>query len=227
MLAITGTRPAAWSTVPATALARSFSGSAANSPVVPIAQIPCTPAPTRKSTRRRSEGRSTLSSALSGVSMGTKIPWSWAGCICRRILSPLIDRQQLALQAAADVPLDGRQLVRVPLGDKRDRMPRPTGARGSADAMDVGLCVLRNVVVEHVRHLGDVQTAGGDVGRHQVRELALTEIAQHVLARLLAHVAVDRRHRQAAPLQCGHQPIDADLHLAEDHRPFWRVALDE
>ena len=43
MLPITGTRPATSSTVASMPLIRSESGRFANSPVVPDAQIPCTP----------------------------------------------------------------------------------------------------------------------------------------------------------------------------------------
>src|SRR5579859_1271950 len=131
MLAMTGTRPAARSTVARTARARSASGSAANSPVVPIAHRPWTPAPTRKSTRRHSEASSTVSSAFRGVSMGTKIPASRLGCITPMVerravgavggLTAIVDGQEFALEQAADDLLDRRQLVRIPLADEGHR----------------------------------------------------------------------------------------------------------
>ena len=46
-------------------------------------------------------------------------------------------------------------------------MPSLAGPAGAADAVDVGLGHLGQVVVEHAGQRLDVQSAGGDVGGHQ------------------------------------------------------------
>src|SRR5437867_3002337 len=143
--------------------------------------MPCTPAPTRKSTRRRSDTSSTLSSAPSGVSMGTKMPCSRAGSI-PPMLAPLVDREQFALHQPADDLLDRRQLVGIPFAHEGDRAPGTARSSGTTDAVDVGFRVLGNVVVEHVRNLGDIQAARGDIGSDQIRQLAPAELVQDVLA---------------------------------------------
>jgi hypothetical protein len=39
------------------------------------------------------------------------------------------------------------------------------GARGTADTVDVILCILRKVIIYHQLYSGDINAAGGDIGR--------------------------------------------------------------
>jgi hypothetical protein len=66
---------------------------------------------------------------------------------------------------------------------------RPCAAR-SADAVDVILRVVGDVVVEHVAHGRNVEAAGRHVARHQDRGLALPESVERRHAGVLVHVAV-------------------------------------
>ena len=75
---------------------------------------------------------------------------------------------------------------------ERDRDPAGAGSRGAADAVDVALGLHRQVEVDDVRDAGDVDAAGGDVGRHQHAGPAGAEPVQRLLARGLALVAVQR-----------------------------------
>src|SRR5579863_8373205 len=78
----------------------------------------------------------------------------------------------------ADVGFDVRQRHGVLLAGEADRIALGAGARGAPDPMHVVGRVLRQVKVEHVTHVRDVQSARGDVGGDQYRELALVEVAQ-------------------------------------------------
>ena len=68
------------------------------------------------------------------------------------------------------------------------------GARGAADAVDVILGDVREIEVHHVADLGDVDAAGGDVGRHQHARLAGLERVHRGAALALRAVGVDDGH---------------------------------
>src|SRR6185295_17972077 len=74
------------------------------------------------------------------------------------------------LDLVRDVVLDLGQRHGVFLAAEADRVALRAGARGAADAMHVVGGILRQVVVEHVTHVGDVQAARGDVRADQHRE---------------------------------------------------------
>src|SRR5882672_10034473 len=64
----------------------------------------------------------------------------------------------------ADQPFDIAQERRLLVIAERDRHALGAGARGAADAVDVGFRNVRQIVVEHVADAVDVDAAGGDVG---------------------------------------------------------------
>src|SRR5205085_8345221 len=137
----------------------------------------------------RSDVSSRVSSVLSGVSMGTKIPWSRAGCIAGNLnlggpsgqkpLPLFVEGQDASFEAIADELLDRRQLFGVPLANKHHRATRAPSPRRPANAVNVGLRIFGNVEVENVRHLGDVQATGRDIGRDEVGERAIAKVTQH------------------------------------------------
>ena len=91
-----------------------------------------------------------------------------------------------------DRPLDRpeeRNLVGRAEGDGDTRRP---GARGAADAVDVALRDVGQVVVDDVADAVDVDAAGRDVGRDQSADPAALEAGERPLALALALVAVDR-----------------------------------
>ncbi len=63
-------------------------------------------------------------------------------------------------------------------GAEADGSAVGTGTGRAANAVDVGLRHLGQVVVEHMRQLADVNAAGGDIGRHQHPGLTGLEILQ-------------------------------------------------
>lgn len=52
-------------------------------------------------------------------------------------------------------------------GDERDAFATATGPRRAAHTMNVRLVVRRCIEVDHVRDVLEVQSSGGDVGRHE------------------------------------------------------------
>ena len=80
---------------------------------------------------------------------------------------------------------------------ERDRDAVGAGARGAADAVDVALRNVRQVVVDDMGDAVDVDAAGGDVGGDQRPQLAVAEGGERALALVLRLVAVDRLGRDA------------------------------
>ena len=64
--------------------------------------------------------------------------------------------------------------------------------RGPADAMDVILRHHRQVIIDDVRDMGNIDAARGDVGGHQDPEMSVAKAVDGVIALLLRSVAVDR-----------------------------------
>ena len=58
--------------------------------------------------------------------------------------------------------------------------------------MDVILGDIGQLEIHHLRQLVNIQSAGGDIGRHQDRHRTLFEACQRARARRLALIAVDR-----------------------------------
>ena len=71
--------------------------------------------------------------------------------------------------------------------------PLPPGAAGAADAVHIGVAVLRGVEVDDVGDARDVDPAGGDVGGDQRIDLTGVEAGQRPFALALAFVAVHRQ----------------------------------
>ena len=120
--------------------------------------------------------------------------------VARRALAPLGGRRRGdggqirrldggARNLMADVALDVGQRDGVFLAAEADGVALGAGARGAADAMHVVFGIVRQVEIEHVAHVGNVQAARGDVGGDQHGDVAVVEIAHHLQALGLRHVA--------------------------------------
>src|SRR5919108_3807835 len=129
--AITGTRPATWSTTVSTTRRRSSLLSVLNSPVEPHATTPCTPPVIDRSTRARSDGSSTLPSAAKGVASAVSTPRSCTVICCLLCSSP--GRGQLSANGQGALAI-GRQQAQDLL-------------RGREPGLDGGLGVQRPEVV--------------------------------------------------------------------------------
>ena len=132
---------------------------------------------------------------------------------------PVVEVELAFLDVGADLGADRLPGVEVPLADEGDGGPLLAGAAGAADAVDVRVGVLGDVVRDDVRQVGDVEAAAGDVGRDQELDLAGPEGREGAVALALREAAVEAGHVLAAPLEGRGQPVDADLRVAEDEQP--------
>ncbi len=126
-------------------------------------------------------------------------------------------RKAAGFDAGADDPLNLAQPAVLLGGDQGDRLARLAGATSTADAVNVSLGAFRNVVVDDVGDVRDVETAGRDIGRDQDIGLATPEAAHHAVTLGLREVAVERLDRVAACHQGLAEFVHAVLGAAEDH----------
>ena len=121
------------------------------------------------------------------------------------LLAGLVDlvdgRQRHLLELRVGGALDGAEHAALTRGDEQDRLAGASGTAGAADAVDVALGVVRDVVVDHVADAVDVQAAGGDVGGHQDVQAAVLELVDGALTLVLRDVAVDRGSGESAGAQ--------------------------
>src|SRR5258706_3270024 len=123
-------------------------------------------------------------------------PW-WRVGVARHVGRGVQFRQRIVVVVlngylVADERLNFRQRYRVFLAAEADGIAGGAGAGGAADAVDVVRGVLRQVVIEHVADVGNMQAARGDIGGDEHRQFALVELAQEAQALHLRHVARDR-----------------------------------
>ena len=119
---------------------------------------------------------------------------------------------------ASDGPLDVAQQRALLLGAEREGAPLASGAPRAADAVDVGLGNLRQVVVDHQRQLRDVDASRGDVGGNQHVQLARLEVAEGLLPGALRLVAVDGPRGDAAARERADDAVGAVFGAGEDER---------
>ena len=81
--------------------------------------------------------------------------------------------------------------------------------------MHVILGHVRQVEIDHMRQLFDVESPRRDVGGHEDAQLAVLEALQRAHARILALVAVNRIGFDAIPVEVLGEPVGAALGLAE------------
>ena len=98
------------------------------------------------------------------------------------------------MEQAVDSHLDACQLAPFLGRDEGVGHPLAAHAAGAADAMDVIVAELRNVVIDDVRDAGDVDAAADDVGGDQHLDLSLAKGGHHAIADVLRQIAVDAGH---------------------------------
>ena len=92
-----------------------------------------------------------------------------------------LQSQHVLARQLSDKPI--RLLVAASSGTTVDTVARflapplagLVGAPGTADAMDIHFSIIGQVIVENVRNIVNVQTAGGDVGSDKHLQLIRTE----------------------------------------------------
>ena len=87
------------------------------------------------------------------------------------------------------VVLDFGERYGVFLAGEADGVAFGSGASRAADAMDVISSVLRQVEVEDMTYVGNVQPTRSDVGSDQYRQVAVMEVTQEAQALVLRYIA--------------------------------------
>ncbi len=118
----------------------------------------------------------------------------------------------------ADQFFDRQHGLLVGRAHQRDRGAGAAGAAGTADAVHVVVGMMRDVEIIDVADGGNIETAGGDVGSHQDRQLALAELVQRGRAGRLLHVAMQGADTEAVLLERLGEQRDFTLAVAEDDR---------
>ncbi len=114
--------------------------------------------------------------------------------------------------------LDGVEELEVPLAYERDGDALAAHPGRPADAVDVLLDALGDVVIDDVGHRRHVDAARGEVRRHQQLELAVAEVLHHRVAFALRQAAVDRLDPDAPALEGAHEPVHVLLRPSEHER---------
>jgi hypothetical protein len=115
-----------------------------------------------------------------------------------------------------DLPFDGPQFPAFGRTAEGQRDPFGTGTTGPADAVNVGLGLHRQVVVNNVGYAIDIDATGSHVGGNQHVDQLATECIQGPLPSGLRLIAVNRRGPEAMSHQLLGQLIGCMLGLGED-----------
>src|SRR5690606_13509558 len=110
-----------------------------------------------------------------------------------------------------DIRLDLLEIAHLVRGDESDRPTGPSRPAGAADPVDVGLRAVRDVVIDYVGDVVDIEATGGDVGRDQQPAAVVLEGQHHPVADALAEVTVQGFYVEAPVLQIPFEPRGADL----------------
>ena len=111
----------------------------------------------------------------------------------------------------------GPQHVALARRDEQNGLAAAARPAGAADAMDIGLGIIWDVIIDHMTDAFNVESARRDVGRDQDVDLAGLEPRHGAFAQRLRDVAVERRGGEAARLQLLGQ-FDRGLFGAGEHQ---------
>ena len=113
-------------------------------------------------------------------------------------------------------PLDVLEEPLLARRRQRDRHAFTADAARAPDAVHVHLRRRRQVEVDHMRHVLDVEPARGHVGGHEDVGLLAAEQLHHAVALLLHHAAVQRLRAVAMRVERVGELVDLDPRAAED-----------
>ncbi len=132
----------------------------------------------------------------------------------RPLVAATIEREN----AHARQALDRAQGIALRGVAERDRLAALAGARGAADAVDIGLGDVGQLEIDDMADVVDVDAARGDVGRHHGAGLAGAERRQGALALALALVAVNGERVDPGGVEAARHAIGAALGAGENDR---------
>lgn len=90
-----------------------------------------------------------------------------------------------------ECPVDERPLVEILPIDKCHRYSCAASASGSPNAMQVGLVIVRNRVIDDVRDIVDIDTSGRDVGRNEDVLFSGSECPHRAFTLVLIHIPMN------------------------------------
>ena len=126
------------------------------------------------------EARAPRASVIESRNLATR----WA------LTSSTVGRGDLLDRLASDL-LNRLEQVALPRRYEQQGSPRSPSTAGAADPVHVGLRVVRDVVVQHVRNTFHVEASSGDVGGHQNVDTAVFERSDSPFTLGLGDIAVD------------------------------------
>ena len=150
------------------------------------------------------------------VATTTAIAEATTGIACRTRTGGLARRRLHAFdgvhfEAVAGITLDRTNEAGFTRAGERDRDAVTTGTACAADAVHVVFGLTRRIEVDDVADAGNVNAAGGDVGRDQHTNTALTQAIKRAVTLRLVHVAMQSSSGDALFLQRQRQFISTAL----------------
>ena len=136
-------------------------------------------------------------------------------------------RQLADLDLLLGQPLDVLQEALLARRQQRDRDALAADAAGAADAVHVDFRRRRQIEVDDVRDVLDVEAARGDVGRDQDVGLLGAEQLHHAIALLLHHAAVQRLRAVAVRVQRVGELVDFEARAAEHDRRLRALEIED
>jgi len=135
----------------------------------------------------------------------------------------LLRRSQLDLKVADREPgqlLDIAQIAAFLLAAQRDRCAGRTGARGSADAVNIVFGHVRQLEIDDVRYAFHIDPSRGNVGSDEDPAAAGAKAGECALALRLRLVSVDGDRLDTSCAQMSHDPVRTVLRASEHEHPF-------
>ena len=126
-----------------------------------------------------------------------------------------------------NLPLNRLQVSTLAVVAERNRLPCGPGTTSSANAVDIGFRLVREIEVEHVRDRIHIDPASRHVGGDQDGRMTRLEVSQGTLTRRLTLIAVQRQRGNSHAFELLREAIRSMLRPAEHDRPLDRLVLQQ
>ena len=127
-------------------------------------------------------------------------------------------RQLTALDFSLDGTLNQLQLTELTRSDEGHSYAGVACTTGTADAVNVAFRILRNIKVDNVGNVINVDTAGSNVGSNQHINSALAEFLHYAVTLVLAQVAMQALSHVATAGKSDRQVVNTLFGTAEDNQ---------
>ncbi|CDD84942.1 uncharacterized protein BN589_00007 [Collinsella sp. CAG:289] len=123
--------------------------------------------------------------------------------------------------------LNVKELGDVRLGHEGERPAFLTGTTRTANAVDVVGRLLRNIEVDNVAHVRDIDAARENIRCHENLNATIAECGEGALALALAAVTMDGLALKAAARKTAHAGVGATLGAHEDDHALGTLLLED